>query len=132
MAFDPSHTYRGRTGLVNKHKTQESSLSYYKLLVLHWRNSLWKHAPTPCLEERDEIAFPLSIELRKTTLNTLHLWTLMRKDKRKPIFRILMLVQLRLTSTGVLNWDHLQLQHLDHSFTGVQDLGDCFGLRPLL
>lgn len=31
---------------------------------------------------------------------------------------------LRLTSTEVLNWDQLQLQHLDHSFTGVQGLGN--------
>lgn len=41
---------------------------------------------------------------------------------------------LRLTLTEVLNWDHLQLQHLDHSFTGVQGLweSDYFGLGPLL
>lgn len=45
-------------------------------------------------------------------------------DEEEQIFRIIMLMWLRLISTEVLNWDQLQLQHLDHSFTGVQGLGN--------
>lgn len=58
---------------MNKHGTQESSLPFYALPVLRWVNSLWKHAPAPCWEERDGIASPPSMEVREATLNILRL-----------------------------------------------------------
>lgn len=77
---------------MNEHGTQESSLPFYELPVLCWVTSLEKQAPAPCLEERDGIASPSSIGVRKTTLKTLRLQTLMRRDKLKSIFRMLMLM----------------------------------------